>query len=131
MRGVVLSLVALTLVACGPNLEEQRAENRAKDAIAPGTYGSAQSGFLLTLPQGSDSATASLARCAETCAPAQTASMRRGLNGIFFDLPGDGQGHPPALVAVEPAQGGVTLRADWGQGLEEHFLAKPAELEQK
>lgn len=124
MRQIALSLVALLLVACGPNLEEQRAENRVRDAIAAGTYGSAQSGLMLTLPQGSDSATAMLARCTEECAPAQTAPMRRGLNGIFFDLPGDGQGHPPALVAVEPAEGGVTLRADWGQGLEEHFLAK-------
>ncbi len=122
---VVIS--AVLLAGCSPSIEEQRAENLKRDAIAAGTYGSAQAGFILTLPQGSDSPAAALSRCnGGNCEPAQTSQMRRGLNGIFFELAGDGQGSPPALVAVEPAVGGVTLRADWGQGLEEHHLPAQA-----
>lgn len=123
MRPAALALVALMLAGCGPSLDEQRAENRARDAIAAGSYGSPEAGFILALPRGSDSTEAGLTRCSDgECLPAQSAPMRRGLNGIFFELPGDGQGHPPALVAVEPDEGGVTLRADWGNGLEEHHL---------
>lgn len=123
MRPAALALVALILAGCGPSLEEQRAENMARDAIAAGTYGSSETGFILALPRGSDSPEAQLTRCINNeCLSPQSAPMRRGLNGIFFELPGDGQGHPPALVAVEPDQGGVMLRADWGNGLEEHHL---------
>ncbi|QJQ32952.1 hypothetical protein GV829_11275 [Sphingomonas lacunae] len=118
-----LAAVALVLAGCSPSIEEQRAENLKRDAIAAGTYGSPQAGFVLTLERGSDSPFAELARCRNgACEPAQTPQIRRGLNGIFFELAGDGQGRPPALVAVEPAEAGVTLRADWGQGLEEHHL---------
>lgn len=116
-------VVALVLTGCSPSIEEQRAENLKRDAIAAGRYGSPDAGYILTLPNGSDSPMAELSRCDEgRCEPVQTSQMRRGLNGIFFELAGDGQGRPPALVAVEPAEGGVTLRADWGQGLEEHHL---------
>ena len=122
MRSAIL-ISAMLLAGCSPSIEEQRAENLKRDAIAAGTYGSAQAGFILTLPDGSNSSAAELSRCnAGNCEPAETSQMRRGLNGIFFELAGDGQGQPPALVAVEPAAGGVTLRADWGQGLEEHYL---------
>ena len=133
MRAALAGLVALLLLAgCGPNIDEQRAENRRLDAIPAGTFSNVRVvgdqrdmvGLTLALPQGSDSQTALLTDCQRRCSTTRSSAVRRGLNGIFFELPGNGEGRLPTLVAVEPAADGVTLRADWGQGLEEFHLKR-------
>ena len=112
------------LVGCGPSLDEQRAENRAKDAIAPGLYsnvtygaGGGIDGIELVLPRGSESVTVDVVRCDEVCGDVQRVSVRRGLNGLFFELPGDGQGHGPTLVALSHADNAVEYSVDTGNGL--------------
>jgi hypothetical protein len=131
VKSRAIAIAALTLAGCGPTLDEQRAENRVLDAIAPGTYSNvARSadgslyGIELALPRGSDSVSLDIVRCDQLCGDVQHISVRRGLNGLFFELPGDGQGHGPTLVALSHDGNAVEFSADTGDGLKSIMLPR-------
>jgi hypothetical protein len=119
-----LLLPCLPLLAgCGDNVEQVRAANAAAAAIPAGLYSNVardpQSGDLggyeVLLAGGSDSATIAFVRCQQTCPDPAVVPVRRGMNGLFFEVPADGGTVP---VALERTASGVAVNVDWGSGLE-------------
>ncbi len=124
-------IVGLAIVsACGENVDQVRAENAAADAIPAGIYGNIAlseasgglAGYELKLPQGSESEAIQFVRCDQSCPALSVVPVRRGLNGLFFDVPSAAGQMTP--VALERTADGVSINVDWGNGLETVPLVK-------
>lgn len=128
-RFLAVPAVALLLSGCGESVDEVRKANAAADAIPAGIYSNVRlgdesgdlSGYELKLAQGSESATIEFVHCEGGCNAVQTLPVRRGLNGVFFEIV---EGHQRVPVAVERSASGVMVNVDWGDGLESVPLVK-------
>lgn len=118
------------MAGCGPSADSVREANAVADAIPAGIYSNVSfndesgdlGGMELSLPQGSDSGTAEFTNCEGTCGRVDTVVIRRGLNGVFFEMPD--YGGKPVMIAVEKNGSGVSLNVDWETGMQTYRLAK-------
>jgi hypothetical protein len=128
-RFLSVPAVAFLLSGCGESVDEVRKANAAADAIPAGVYSNVRlsdesgdlSGYELKLAQGSDSPVVEFVHCEGWCNAVRTAPVRRGLNGVFFEIV---EGDRRVPVAVERGAGGVVVNVDWGNGLETVPLVK-------
>jgi hypothetical protein len=128
-----LLLLLPGLSGCGQTFEEKRAEALAAEpTIAPGLYGNVQmsgetgdlGGMELSLPQGSDSATAEFVFCEGWCNTVEQPQVRRGLGGVAFTIR---YAERDTDISVQPAgANAVTVSVDWGNGLQQYQLPRIA-----
>lgn len=125
-----LTPMAVLMAGCGPSADGVREANAAADAIPAGIYSNVEYieeagdllGMELSLPQGSETGTAEFTNCEGTCGRIDRVAIRRGLNGVFFEIPD--YGGKPVLIAVEKSGAGVNLNVGWETGMRTYHLAK-------
>lgn len=130
-RGALL--LALVVTGCAPPAAERRREALAEEPqITPGIYSDVRmsgetgdlGGMELRLDSGSASTIVQFVHCEGWCNRVEQVAVRRGLNGVYFEVP-TGSGAQTVTITVQPdGERAVTVNADWGSGVQSRRLPR-------